>query len=81
MVPVSAGSFTILPEIFGQMPPATVVVADLLDDDAFEVGLLGATVVSDVSGSLMTAPLTAGGEIDFGIFTSIAGSLKLMDYK
>lgn len=76
IAPASAGTLTVPSSILLQLP---VVSSDLLSGS---IGNLSVLAVSDTSKGqgVFTAPLTAGGNIDFGYFAYASGSTKTVGF-
>ncbi len=73
----SAGSFTVPSSVLTQLPAS---VGTILDGSG--ISLFGIQMVTDpIQGGTFTAPLTAGGSIDAGIFTGAVGFLKSVNYR
>ncbi len=71
----SAGSFTVSSSILSQLPAST---GDITSGNS--IGLLGLQLVGTGTNGRFTAPLKAGGNIDFGVFTFTNGSNKTVTY-
>ena len=71
----SAGSFTVSSSILSQLPATTGDIST-----GTSIGLLGLELLGTGTNGRFTAPLTAGGNIDFGMFTFQNGSLKTVTY-
>jgi hypothetical protein len=72
----SAGSFSIPSAVLSQLPQS---VGDILTGGT--VGLLGVEVEGPPNGGPFTAPLTAGGNIDFGFYTFSLGVSKTVTWR
>ena len=77
----AAGTFTIPSAVLQQLPVATFNVTATSSGEPFEMGALGVFAVSDAQTGTFTAPLVAGGDIDFGQFGYDIGELKLLSYQ
>jgi len=72
-----AGSYTVPSSILTQIPAST---GSLLDGGG--ISFFGLQMVTDPSqGGIFTAPLTAGGSLDTGIFVGSIGELKSVNYR
>jgi uncharacterized protein (TIGR03437 family) len=67
--PGDAGGITVPAEILGRLPPAE-------GDDIEKLGMLTLQYTSGAGTGKFKAPLTAGGEIDFGFFVWSIGAAK-----
>jgi uncharacterized protein (TIGR03437 family) len=73
----SAGSFTVPASILTQLPATT---GSILDGSG--LSFFGLQMVTDPSQSgTFTAPLTAGGSLDTGIFVGSVGDLKTVNFR
>ena len=72
----SAGNFTVPSSVLQQLPAVST------DITGGSIGFLGVLAVSDASKGqgVFTAPLTAGGNVDFSYFSYATGSSKTVGY-